>query len=153
MWRCQKKQLPFGISSMLRDFKIVRLLVVSLSMAAWFVASNHCVLAARPSVGKVAGCAMHQKTSAPQPEKGNGCGDLPCCKSLQATANGLVKTVAKPTWLGALQPFCVTPGSAIDAGTRQLSPIRDNGPPGENSFAELVLQRSILAHAPPVSLS
>jgi hypothetical protein len=26
----------------------------------------------------------------------------------------------------------------------------DTGPPGATSFAELVLQRSILAHAPPI---
>src|ERR1700736_1603351 len=99
---------------MLRDFKIVRLLVVSLSIAAWFVASNHCVLAAKPSAAKVAGCPMHQKQHGPQPEKGNGCGDLPCCKSLQGTANGLLKTVAKPIWLGALQPFFKAPVMAIE---------------------------------------
>jgi hypothetical protein len=27
----------------------------------------------------------------------------------------------------------------------------DTGPPGARSFAELILQRSVLAHAPPVS--
>jgi hypothetical protein len=29
--------------------------------------------------------------------------------------------------------------------------LLDTGPPGARSFAELILQRSILAHAPPVS--
>jgi hypothetical protein len=96
---------------------------------------------------------MHQKQHAPQPEKGNGCGDLPCCKSLLTTTVVSAKTVAKPIWLGALQPFFKAPVIAIEVGAPQVSPIHETGPPGQNSFAELVLQRSIFAHAPPVSLS
>jgi hypothetical protein len=139
---------------MLRELKSVRLLVVAVSMAAWFVASNHCLLAATPATDKAAGCPMHaQKQHAPQPAKGNGCGDLPCCKNLQATAVASAKAIAKPIWLGALQPFFAIPVTTIEPAERQISPILDNGPPGENTFTELVLQRSVRAHAPPVSLS
>ena len=42
----------------------------------------------------------------------------------------------------------------ISAAETQLLPLElDTGPPFARSFAESVLQRSILAHAPPVSLS
>lgn len=149
-----EKAIRFSKSSMLRNSKSFRLVIVALSAAAWFVASNHCVLAATPTKDKASGCPMHtQKQHAPQPAKGNGCGDLPCCKNLQATTIASAKAIAKPIWLGALQPFFAVPVTTIKAASLQISPILDNGPPGENSFAELVLQRSILAHAPPVSPS
>ena len=42
----------------------------------------------------------------------------------------------------------------ISAAETHLSPLElDTGPPFAGSFAESVLQRSVLAHAPPVSLS
>ncbi len=72
-----------------------------------------------------------------------------CCKNLPATA------------LKPLQPlpFLVTPvlGLLSDPhdlfeGTREefSSLCLDTGPPQAFSFSELVLQRSLLAHAPPV---
>lgn len=128
-----------------------------MSMAAWFVASNHCALAAPtgPAKGTISSqCPMHsQKQHAPQPVKDNGCGDLPCCKNLQATMVITAKAIAKPLWLGALQPFFSRIVSVIKVEPRQVSTILDTGPPGENNFTQSVLQRSILAHAPPVSLS
>jgi hypothetical protein len=97
---------------------------------------------------------MHaHKQQTPQAPKGNGCGDLPCCKDLQATATAAATTVAKPTCLGLLQTVFATPLTIIDAYAPSILQILDNGPPGDKSFAELVLQRSILAHAPPVFLS
>ena len=134
------------------------LLVVVASMLAWLAASNHCVLAAKPTAVHEAAsseCPMHaqKQKQAPSPEKGNGCGDLPCCKRFQATVASLGKVVAKPVWLGALQPFFTPAFRLVDAQSERLSPILDTGPPGKSSFAELVLQRSVLAHAPPTSLS
>lgn len=136
--------------------KILRFFVVAASIAAWFVASNHCVLAAPTVTSRVSvssQCPMHaQKQHVPQ-HNGNGCGDLPCCKNLQATTLTGVKAIAKPTWFGALQPFFPQLINLAEVQARQMSVIRDTGPPGENSFVQSVLQRSILAHAPPVSLS
>jgi hypothetical protein len=63
------------------------------------------------------------------------------------------KTIAKPIWLGALQPFFPYVIDVAEVQARQMSVILDTGPPGENSFVQVVLRRSILAHAPPVSLS
>ena len=125
-------------------------------MAAWFVLSNHCVLAAPavPSKNVNSQCPMHaQKEHLPQHQKGNGCADLPCCKNLQATTLTAAKMVAKPVWHGALQPFFPHVVNVTEVQPQQISAIFDTGPPGENSFVQSVLQRSILAHAPPVSLS
>jgi hypothetical protein len=97
---------------------------------------------------------MHaQKERAPQPQKGNGCGDLACCKDLQATMLTAAMTISKPAWHAALQPFFPQIIDVAQLPPQQISSIFDTGPPGENSFVHLVLQRSILAHAPPVSLS
>jgi hypothetical protein len=97
---------------------------------------------------------MHsQKEHPPQPQKGNECGDLPCCKNLQATTLIPAKMVAKPVWLGALRQFFPHVIDVAEIQPQQISAIFDTGPPGENSFVQSVLQRSILAHAPPVFLS
>jgi hypothetical protein len=128
-------------------------------MLAWFGASNHCAFAAPAAAhpmkaedGMPAGCPMHRQ-HAPQPQKSSGCGDLPCCKNLQATAPASANLVAKPVWLGALQPFFTFAIAAIEPPALRQSVILDTGPPGQNNFTESVLQRSILAHAPPVFLS
>jgi hypothetical protein len=137
--------------------QIFRPLVVATAMMAWFVLSNHCVLAtttvaSEPNVSSR--CPMHaQKEHAPQPHKGNGCGDLPCCKNLPATTLTAAKMVAKPGWVGAFLPFFLQMIDVAEVQPQQASAMFDTGPPGENSFVQLVLQRSILAHAPPVSLS
>jgi hypothetical protein len=96
---------------------------------------------------------MHAKQQPSQPQKEKNCADLPCCINLHATATVAAKHVASPLWLGALVTFfglpAIEPPTAITADFF----FSDTGPPGERSFAELVLQRSVLAHAPPVSLS
>lgn len=95
---------------------------------------------------------MHQQQN-PQPEKQNDCGDVPCCKILRATATASAPLVSKPIWLGALITFFKPSIPETKTEATKFSRILDTGPPGENSFAESVLQRSILAHAPPLSLS
>ncbi len=78
---------------------------------------------------------------------------MPCCKMLRATITSEAKVVevASKTFL-PIQDWIVA--ELISAAEPQLSPLElDTGPPFAGSFAESVLQRSILAHAPPVSLS
>ena len=80
---------------------------------------------------------------------------MPCCKVLRATLAGQGKIVQVPSkdflpipkWIIAQIIF------ADDAQLRRLPEELDTGPPFVDSFAESVLQRSLLAHAPPVSLS
>lgn len=136
---------------------IFRILVVTTLIAASFVGSNHCTIAATsvaPKTAAVSECPMHAQQQHPsQPDKNQGCGDLPCCKNLQATLTLAKKLVSNPVWPGALIEFFAPVVGETSEGTAQISACLDTGPPGENSFAELVLQRSILTHAPPVLLS
>ena len=143
-----------------RNVKAFQATVVAVSMLAWFLATNHCVLASAPehlvqaqaNDGMPADCPMHSQQPSSQPEKPND-GDLPCCKHLRATPVGAAKFAANPMWLGAFVTFFRMAVPEVAPDLAQFSVFLDTGPPGERSFAELVLQRSLLAHAPPVSLT
>ena len=78
---------------------------------------------------------------------------MPCCKMLRATLAGEANVVKVASQnLVPIQDWIVA--ELISAAETPLSPLElDTGPPFAGSFAESVLQRSILAHAPPVSLS
>jgi hypothetical protein len=140
---------------MFRGFIAFRLIVVVASMLALLAARNHCVFAAPPMKQAAAqsdmpsDCPMHAKQQPSHPQKQNGCGDLPCCKNFQATATSVAKLVGQPVCLRALITFFTPAAACATPDPRPISSF-DTGPPGESSFAELVLQRSILAHAPPV---
>jgi hypothetical protein len=129
----------------------VRLLIVVLSLAAWFSLSNHCAIGrVASSTGSVAesesaGCPMHS-----DPAKKKPATKTPCCKDLRAI-------VAKSL---AAHPVALrVTGSREYAPEVFAPPLRaaleidgvDTGPPDCFSFAESVLQESMLSHAPPVS--
>ncbi len=132
---------------MYRRFSRLRWLVVLTSLAAWFAASNHCAVSAALTINPSCPAHAQEHDHSPQPQD-NGCDDLECCKNLQATTAVSAGPVTKPVWIAAWQPFVAPLITIIEAPFRQPFPVRDNGPPG-NSFSVLVLQRSLLAHAPP----
>jgi hypothetical protein len=122
--------------------------VVVLSLTAWFLLSNHCALGviAASSEGVAEGCPMHSA-----PAKKKPVSKTPCCKDLRAV---VAKILNKGTPLVsravgrcdyATENFRVPPRVVLEIGGL------DTGPPGCFSFAELVLQESMHAHAPPVS--
>ena len=130
--------------------KINRAIVALVTLLAWFAISNHCLLGAiEASAGKpVAHCHGKQ----PSPAKNNGSDqESPCCKTLRATVAVPVKAPqAQPDPDLFLSYGFVSQIHAFD--DRQLecvSYFADTGPPGSSTFAELVLQQSVLAHAPP----
>jgi hypothetical protein len=121
---------------------------VGLTLAAWFSLSNHCPLGAVAPVSEAASgsCPMHSG-----PTKKKPANKTPCCKDVRAlVAKGVSASVVGGRLM--VPRDCTT---AIFA--RQ--PVRiaiqfenlDTGPPGCFSFAESVLQESMLSHAPPVS--
>lgn len=124
---------------------------VLLTIAAWILLSNHCALGLSGTLveadSELGACPMH---SAPAKEK--PAVNLPCCKELRALASHAGKSVAA----GASQLIGVRDYVAAIF----LMPPRlvarvlalDTGPPDSLSFAESILQRSILAHAPPAGL-
>ena len=127
-----------------------RSIVVVLSLTAWFLLSNHCALgviaASSDAAPKAEGCPMHSAPAKKMPVS-----KTPCCKDVRAVVAKVLST-ATPFGLRsvgrcdyAAENFRVPPRVALTIGGL------DTGPPGCFSFAELVLQESMRAHAPPVS--
>ena len=135
-----------------RCHKVVELAVVLTTIAAWLSISNHCAAGALVVVAKAQSAPrMHCHGSEPSPSKKSSEEQMPCCKVLRATLAGQGKTVQVTskdflpiqTWIIA---------EAISAYEAQLHRPHlefDTGPPFAASFAESVLQQSLLAHAPP----
>ena len=89
---------------------------------------------------------MHAQKQPPEPSHST---DLPCCKTLAATRALAITYAAKDCFAVGQIEFCddrsvIFPAVHLTAGV-----VLDTGPPGAPTFAELVLQRSVLAHAPP----
>jgi hypothetical protein len=116
---------------------------------AWLFASNHCVLAAVESPAKPAtehACCHSDKGASPPPGYG-----VQCCKALAAPVPNAIAAPAvhlqelQPAWFqdAQVQASAEAPILAVGAAS-------DTGPPrGSLSFAVLILNRSLLAHAPP----
>jgi hypothetical protein len=129
---------------------MARLLTVIITAVAWFLISNHCVLAELQHASQTK-ASCHQPCCGNQsPAKSKSETGTECCKTLNATLVVAKKLVGYDTSLFALQFYFVAPelllnnSKAADRGTEL-----DTGPPFAKTFAELTLQRSILAHAPP----
>jgi hypothetical protein len=122
--------------------------IVVVAICSWFAISNHCAFAALATEtdSVQAGCPFHSKP-AKQEKPSAG---AQCCKVLRA----LIPTISN-SWTRIDGDFsdihfrfeeCRLLAHFRDA----LIPLLlDTGPPGALSFAELILQRSLPAHAPP----
>ena len=124
------------------------------ALAAWLVAANHCALASvLPAPAEAASEHSHCGSSDEAPaeqERGGECDGSKCCKSLSAPTPGFAKSLVSCDAALLLASDYVgtdfrSPGTLHEAPLCEL----DTGPPVLPSFAELVLQRSLLAHAPP----
>jgi hypothetical protein len=131
--------------------RIARLLTVITTAFAWFFISNHCVLADMQHASQTE-ASCHQPCCGNQPPAKNTTESATeCCKTLHATLSAAAKDFAGyDTSLFALQFYFV--GSVIFTNDSRPVPVLelDTGPPFVHTFAESVLQRSILAHAPPL---
>jgi hypothetical protein len=129
---------------------IKRIGIIMLMFVSWFALSNHCVLgASSASSAPVAkGCPMHMKSSGQTPTKQKGASDMPCCKTLRAIIVTKISAAAN-TLDFVLKPFSTAATPAVISQPSRCLLALDTGPPDALSFSEIVLQRSILAHAPP----
>ena len=140
-----------GAVKRMRD-KIIRVSVVLTTIVAWFSISNHCALSAvmvaktRSSMAR-----MHCHGNQPSPAKKSSDEEMPCCKMLRATVANEAKIVqaASQNFLPIQSGIIAEIIFANEARLHRTSLEFDTGPPFADSFAESVLQRSILAHAPP----
>jgi len=128
----------------------IRGVIVAIAICSWFAISNHCAfstLALEANTTESA-CPFHsQPAKTPPPPAG-----IQCCKILRAVVPTVTKGWARND-AGVSDVDLYFEELAIIANSQSAtSPLLlDTGPPGARSFAELILQRSILAHAPPVS--
>lgn len=128
----------------------MRIAIISLMCVAWFALSNHCLLAACAKPAAVAkGCPMHTKSSSEKAPPKQGKSSQPCCKTLPAVP--VAKAKATPKTLDfVVKPFFKDAVLSLVPHLPRSLVALDTGPPEARSFPELVLQRSILAHAPPL---
>ncbi len=136
-----------------------RCAVVSMAICSWFAISNHCAFAAVAACGPgcqpvslhrqdadTTQCPFHSKPAQQKQEPSQ----LQCCKILRAVVLAQTRSWARDDarffdvdlWVEEFALIALLPNV-------QASSSLDTGPPGVHSFAELILQRSLLAHAPP----
>jgi hypothetical protein len=121
--------------------------IVVVAICSWFAISNHCVFAALATNDTASRqCPFHSK---PKEKPSTG---AQCCKILRAVASVPVKGWARDdTKLFDADGYGGKQALTIAYSQTTLVPLSlDTGPPGVRSFAELILQRSLLAHAPPI---
>ena len=125
-----------------------RYMVVAIAICSWFAISNHCALAAVATKTDSAQseCPFHSKPAKQKQQPSQ----LQCCKILRAVVFAQTKTWARDDAKFfdlelRVEEFVFV---ALLPNARASSSL-DTGPPGARSFAELILQRSLFAHAPP----
>lgn len=128
---------------------ISRFLVVAVMLLSWFVITNHCALARiaaqMTSRGEAECC--HKKGQAP--EKEGPCQKMAqCCQAVKASLSGKAE-VKFDTAKIQIPYFAILQVLAVQTAQPAQELVFDHGPPRAVSFAESVLQRSLLSHAPP----
>jgi hypothetical protein len=127
---------------------ITRCAVVAIAVCSWIAVSNHCAFAAVAPENEKAEteCPFHSKP-AKQKEHSS---QVQCCKILRAIAFAKTRNWARDDAKFCEANFPVQASAFVVCSARAVAPLLlDTGPPGAFSFAELTLQRSLLAHAPP----
>ena len=136
-----------------------RCAAVAIAICSWIAASNHCAFAAVASCGPgfrpashdrqdadAATCPFHSKPAKQKQQSSQ----VQCCKVLRAIVFAKTKDWARNDAQFCDATFSVQTGMFDIASSRTVAPLLlDTGPPVAFSFAELILQRSILIHAPP----
>ena len=138
----------------------MRWAVVAIAVCSWLAISNHCAFAAVATRGPgcqsvsdhrrdadAAQCPFHSRPAKPNQEPSQ----LQCCKVLRAVVLGQAKSWARDNGKFFDFDLPVEEFALITLlRSARVSSSLDTGPPAACSFAELILQRSLLAHAPPL---
>jgi len=126
----------------------IRCIGVAIAICSWIAISNHCAFAAAATeIDKAqTDCPFHSKP-AKQKEQSS---QVQCCKVLRAVVFAKTKDWERDDAKFCDANFSVQAGAFVAHFSPTVAPLLlDTGPPGAFSFAELILQRSLLAHAPP----
>ncbi|MFZ3374739.1 MAG: hypothetical protein WA183_04215 [Chthoniobacterales bacterium] len=123
---------------------------VAVAIFSWVAISNHCAFSAlvAQTHATQSACPFHSQPAKTPPQPAG----IQCCKILRAVVPVMMKGWARND-AGVSDADLYFEKLAFIANSQSAtSPLLlDTGPPGARSFAELILQRSVLAHAPPVS--
>jgi hypothetical protein len=125
-----------------------RSVAVLMAICSWFAISNHCAFAALATKTESAqtACPFHSKP-AKQTQRN---AQVQCCKVLRAVVFAKTKSWARDDANFSHLDLRVEDVAFITPlRNAQVSSPLDTGPPNAHSFAELILQRSLFAHAPP----
>jgi hypothetical protein len=125
-----------------------RFAVVAIVICSWIAVSNHCAFAAvAPETNKAqAECPFHSKPA----KQNEHSSQVQCCKVLRAVVFAKAKGWARDDAKFCEANFPVQANTFVVYSPRAVAPLLlDTGPPDAFSFAELILQRSLLTHAPP----
>jgi hypothetical protein len=139
----------------------MRWAIVTVAICSWIAISNHCAFAAIAprGTGFQPGCDSQQDTDAtrcpfhsePAKQKEQS-SQVQCCKILRAIVFAHSKAWARDDANFSDANFSAEMGAWLGYSIQAVAPLLlDTGPPQEAfSFAELILQQSLLAHAPPL---
>jgi hypothetical protein len=122
--------------------------VVAVAICSWVAVSNHCAFAAvAPEIDKAqTECPFHSKPAKQKQQSSQ----IQCCKVLRAVVFAKTKDWARDDAKFCNANFPVHTDTSVVLSSRAVEPLLlDTGPPGAFSFAELILQQSLRAHAPP----
>ena len=125
-----------------------RYAVVAIAICSWIALSNHCAFAAVAMAidNAQTECPFHSKP-AKQKEQSS---QVQCCKILRAVVVAQSKAWERDDAKFSDAGLCVEERALFSSPLCTLVPLfLDTGPPEALSFAELILQRSLFAHAPP----
>ena len=127
----------------------MRWAIVAIAICSWIAISNHCAFAAVASEMHKAQteCPFHSKPAKQKEQSSH----VQCCKVLRAVVLAKTKNWARDDGRFGDANFIIQTDALILHSSRVEAPLLlDTGPPGARSFTELILQRSLFAHAPPV---
>src|SRR2546423_10031015 len=128
---------------------ITRHAAVAIAICSWIAVSNHCAFAAvATEIDKAqTECPFHSKP-AKQKEQSS---QVQCCKILRGVVFAQSKVWKRDDAKFSDANFCAAKRAFLACSLRAVAPLSlDTGPPLHPfSFAELILQQSLLANAPP----
>jgi len=126
----------------------IRCIGIVLAICSWIAISNHCAFAAiaTKSDSTQSACPFHSK---PAKEKQQS-SQAQCCKILRAVVLAQSKTWTRDDADFSDADLYADERALIVCSLHTPAPLLlDTGPPDAHSFAELVLQQSLFANAPP----
>jgi len=117
---------------------------------SWLVVTNHCALGmVQSALGASAEHAHCHAAKTDSGKKAPADGMRECCRSIKASMASETVVKFDPAQV-QLQSYPILAALLTPVASPTPEVFLDHGPPHAGSFAEIVLQRSLLSHAPPL---